>query len=317
MPKLNKPREGSLQFAPRKRAAKFLPRVNWSVVSSASKEPSLLGFIAYKVGMITAAVKDSTDKSMTSGKRIYVPATVLEAPSMKICSIRFYNKGLVVKDIIVSNDKELKKIMKVPKSLPKLSPPEKFDDIHVIVFSQAKQTSLKKTPDIAEVAVHASTPQEKLSYASSLIGKEISVKDFSQFKLLDVRGLTTGRGFSGPVKRFGISFRQHKSEKGRRRPGSLGPWHPARVTFRTPMAGQLGMFSRIHYNYKVLGSGLIAEKDINKNQGFTHYGKVSSGYIILHGSVQGPEKRQLLLTPSFRPTKSQAKKKFELQEVLA
>ena len=67
-----------------------------------------------------------------------------------------------------------------------------------------------------------------------------------------MRGLTTGRGYQGPVKRFGIKLKPSKSEKGRRRPGSLGPWHPARVIFRVPMAGQLGMFTRVVYNNKIL-----------------------------------------------------------------
>ena len=117
-------------------------------------------------------------------------------------------------------------------------------------------------------------------------------------------------------KRHGLTLKAHKSEKGVRRPGSLAPWHPARVTFRTPMAGQLGMFSRVHYNQKVLTVNTIAEKDINKGTGFKHYGKVTSAYLIVEGSVQGPSKRQILITPSFRPTKYQAKKKYEFQELM-
>jgi ribosomal protein L3 len=82
------------------------------------------------------------------------------------------------------------------------------------------------------------------------------------------------------------------------------------------MAGQLGMFSRVHYNQKVLTSNTIAEKNINKGTGFKNYGKIASSYIIIEGSVQGPVKRQILITPSFRATKYQAKKKYEFQEVL-
>ena len=56
----------------------------------------------------------------------------------------------------------------------------------------------------------------------------------------------------GPVKRFGISLKFHKSEKGVRRPGSLAPWHPARVTFRTPNMGQTGFFTRVSYNNLIM-----------------------------------------------------------------
>lgn len=310
-----RPRFGSLQFYPRKRVDKFLPSVNWSVIPSDPKNPGLLGYIAYKVAMATALVKDSTDKSMTAGKKIYVPATILEAPSMKLFAVRFYKNGIPMKDVIVSSDKELKKILKVPNQLPVFDSevPNGYDDIRVIVYSLAKQTSVKKTPDIIEVAVNA---PDKLAFVKSLIGKEITVRDFMKFSLVDTRGLTTGRGFSGPVKRFGIGYRSHKAEKGQKRPGSIGPWHPARITFHVPMAGQVGMFTRVVYNNNVLTMGSISEKNINKGTGFKNYGKVSSGYIIIKGSVQGPAKRQILVTPSFRPTKNRAKKKFEFLELI-
>ena len=307
-----RPRRGSLQFYPRKRAAKRIPSVNWTTIPSDSK--GILGFIAYKVAMATAIVKDTTDKSMTTGKRIAVPVTILEAPGMKIFSVRFYKNKQVIKDIIVSNDKELKHIVKVPKQPQTLDKiPEGYDDIRLIVYSLPKHTAIKKTPDIIEIALNA---ENKLEFAKNLIGKEITYHDFTKHTLLDVRSTTKGKGWQGPVKRFGISLRQHKSEKGVRNPGSLGPWHPARVTFRTPLAGQLGLFSRVIYNNNVITSGTIKEKDINPKSGYKHFGKIRSSYIIIKGSVQGPSKRQVLLTPSFRPTKLQAKKKYEFIELV-
>jgi len=42
--------------------------------------------------------------------------------------------------------------------------------------------------------------------------------------MVDSKTFTKGKGFQGPVKRFGISLRSHKSEKVIRGPGSLGPW---------------------------------------------------------------------------------------------
>ncbi len=310
MPK--SPRHGSLQFYPRKRASRFIPSVNWSTIRTDFS--GILGFISYKVGMATAIVKNTTDKAMTTGKKIAIPVTILEVPNMKVYSVRFYKNGLVIKDIIVSNDKELKHKLKVPKQPSNLENiPSNYEDIRLVVYSMPKQTSIKKTPDLIEIAFNA---ENKLEFVKSLIKKEISITDFLKEGLLDVRGLTKGKGLQGPVKRFGITLKAHKSEKGRRRPGSLAPWHPARVTFRTPMAGQLGLFSRVHYNNKIITSGNIKEKDINPKSGYKHYGKIRTSYIILNGSVQGPPKRQILLTPSFRPTKSQAKKKYEFIELI-
>jgi len=309
-----KPRHGSLQFWPRKRAERFIPSVNWSVVKGDGKTDSLLGFVAYKAGMGTVLVKDTTDKSMTLGKKIYFPVTILEVPSMKVYSVRFYKFGKVLKDVVVSVDKELKRVFptaKQPKSLD-AEVPKDFDDVRVIAYSLPYQTAIKKTPDMAEIAIEA---KDKLAFIKTLVGKEISLKDFLKFQLLDVRGLTKGKGLVGPVKRMGISLKAHKTEKGVRRPGTLGPWHPAHTSFRVAQAGQLGMFTRVTYNNKVIGSGTIAEKNINPKGGLKNFGNIKSSYLLLKGSVQGSKKRQLLLTPSFRPTKMAAKRKYELLEV--
>ena len=313
MAKLSKPRAGSLQIWPRKRAEKFLPSVNWAQI----KGEGILGIIAYKVGMATALVKDNTEHSMTKGKKMVIPVTVLEVPPLKIFSIRFYRQGRVLKEFVVTQDAELKRKLRVPKQLPSLAPPADYDDVQVLAYSLVKKTGIKKTPDLAELAMGATTPTAKFEFAKALISKELMPEDIVKATLVDVRGLTKGKGFEGSVPRFGISLRQHKSEKGVRRPGSLGPWHPAHVTFRTPQAGQLGMFSRVHYNLKVVSMGNIAEKDINPSSGFKHYGLVRTSYVLVKGSVQGPPKRQLLLTPALRPTRGQLRKKYEFLELLA
>jgi large subunit ribosomal protein L3 len=282
--------------------------VNWSAI----KGEGFLGFIAYKAGMATAIVKDSTPKSMTPGKKLAIPVTFLEVPSMKIYSVRFYKNGRVMTEVVVSNDKELKKIVKVSKNLSKnVDDVKDFDDVRVIAYSLVKSTGLKKTPDIIELGIGGG---DKIGFVKNFIGKEINLGDVLKGDLLDVRGLTKGKGLSGPVDRFGISLKQHKSEKGVRKPGSLGPWHPARVIFRVPLSGQLGMFTRPHYNLKVLGSNLSLGDKI-KLSPFRHYGNVKTNYLVLNGSVQGPSKRQVLLTMPLRPSLKQTRKKLEMLEV--
>jgi large subunit ribosomal protein L3 len=305
--KISRPRYGSLQFWPRKRAEHFLPSVNWNAI----KGEGFLGFIAYKAGMATAIVKDSTPKSMTPGKKVAVPVTFLEMPSMKIYSVRFYKNGKVMTEVIVSNDRELKRVVKVSKNISKnLEDVKDFDDIRVIAYSVPKNAELKKTPDLAEIGIGG---KDKLNFVKNYIGKEISVSDMKG-DLFDVRGLTKGKGLSGPVHRFGISLKQHKSEKGVRKPGSLGPWHPARVIFRVPLSGQLGMFSRPHYNLKVLASSSMASDKV-KLKPFKNYGNIKTNYIVLYGSVQGPAKRQVLLTSPLRPSLKQTRRKLEMVEV--
>ena len=315
MPRHSRPRHGSLQFYPRKRAEKVLPSVNWKAIPSIEKD-SLLGFIAYKAGMASALVKDNTEHSLTTKKRIAIPVTILEVPNMKIYSVRFYNHKKPIKDVVVSNDKELKRILKAPKKSKEFEKeiPKEYNDIRVILYSIPKQTSIKKTPDIVEVAVNA---KDKLAFVKSLVGKEIPLYDVLHSKLLDVKSLTKGKGFQGPVKRFGIFLRHHKSEKGVRKVGSIGPWHPVHLSFRTPMAGQMGYATRVVYNQKVISSGTIKEKNINPSSGFKNYGKILSSYLIIKGSVPGPAKRQLMITPAQSPNKKQSKLNYELLEVIA
>jgi large subunit ribosomal protein L3 len=84
------------------------------------------------------------------------------------------------------------------------------------------------------------------------------------------------------------------------------------------MAGQLGMFTRVHYNQKILSivKSAGAEENTEKQlKGIKNYGDVKTDYIILNGSVQGPSKRQILLTSPLRATKEQGKKVYEFIEV--
>lgn len=309
MPTRRSPRKGSLQFWPRKRAAKFLPSVNWDAINSGK---TLKGFICYKAGMVSGFVKDETQDSMTKGKKIIVPMTVLECPPLKIFSVRFYKNGVVAKDILAESlDKELKRKVKLPKSKKKFEDVklEDYNKISIIAYSVVKKTGLKKRPDLTEIGI-AGSIKEQWTFVKENINKEISALDiFEKNELVDLRGLTKGKGLQGPVKRFGITLKVKKSEKGQRRPGSIGPWHPARVTFRVPMAGQLGMFTRAIYNNKIIDLGKASDKLI-KN--LKNYGNIKTEYILVRGSVQGSAKRQLIITHALRETKKQKKKEFEL-----
>ena len=313
MPTRKSPRKGSLQFWPRKRANKFLPSVNWNAINSGK---NIKGFIVYKAAMTSAIVKDITTNSMTKGKKIAVPVTILECPSMRILSVRFYKNSKVAKEILVEKiEKEMKKKIKFPKKIENKMDSiklENYDDLRIICYSQVKKTNIKKTPDISEIGLNG-TLEEKFKFAKEHLIKEIHISQvFEKGDLADIRGLTTGKGLVGPVKRFGITLKSHKSEKGVRRPGSLGPWHPARVTFRAPQAGQLGMFTRAVYNNKIIEISKPEQREIKNLKNF---GDIKTDYLIIRGSVQGPSKRQLILTPPLRKTKEQSKKELELIEL--
>jgi large subunit ribosomal protein L3 len=315
-----------MQIWPRKRAEKFLPRVNWTPILSqhsvSSGKANVLSFIGYKVGMASAIVKDNTPDSMTKNKKIVLPATIIECPTMKILSIRFIKNGQVNKEVLNDNlDKELIRIIRMPSKkisakemIEKVEKEGNFDDIQLQLYSQVKKTGLKKTPDITETGLSGSL-NEKLQFVKDSLSKEISVAEVFPKGLVDIRGLTKGKGFQGVIKRFGVKLRHHKSEKGQRRVGSIGAWHPYGVRFNVPRAGQLGMFTRIVYNINLLASKRFAESDPLAKRTFNHFGTVKNDYLVLAGSIQGPEKRQVIITSPLRPTKRQAKRNYELVEL--
>ena len=310
----NRIHKGSLQFYPRVRAKKVIPKVNWRSVPADGRS-GLLGFVGYKVGMVSVYVKDNTPNSLTKGKRIVVPATIVECPTMKIYSVRYYKNKKVLKDFIISNEKILKKTTKISKKVHELKDVEDFDDVRVVLYSNVAKTGVgKKKPDMVEMAI-AGTKEEKINWVKENLGKEISVKNVFEKGLLDVHAVTKGYGNQGPMKRFGIALKDHKSEKGRRRPGSLSSFGLRRVTFRAPQAGQTGYQSRVTYNNLILDVSNIKDKDINPKSGFQNYGVIKNDYVIVQGSVIGSKKRGIFLTAPARSSKYQIKKDYEVIEV--
>ncbi|MBS3066361.1 50S ribosomal protein L3 [Candidatus Pacearchaeota archaeon] len=316
MAKLSRPRRGSLQFWPRKRAQKLIPSVNWKIVSSKNSDKPILGFIGYKVGMASAYVKDNTSDSMTKNKRVTIPITIVECPKLKILSVRFYKNGQVIGDVLNKNlNKELIRKIKMPKNITKkIDDYKDYDNVRIVAYTDLKNF-MKKTPDLIEINLGGSL-DDKINFVKEHLDKTISVSDFiQQSGLIDIKAVTKGKGLQGPIKRFGAGLRQHKAEKGVRKIGSIGPWHPARVTFRVPMAGQMGFFTRIQYNNKVIFVGNTSENNINPPGGFRHFGNINGDYILITGSVQGPAKRQLVITHPLRSTKKQSKKNYEFIEL--
>ena len=81
------------------------------------------------------------------------------------------------------------------------------------------------------------------------------------------------------------------------------------------MAGQMGFFTRVINSSKIIDLGNINDNDINPNNGFKKFGKIKNDYAIIYGSIQGPSKRQLLITVPQRSSKNQTKKNFEFLEL--
>ena len=280
MAKARRPRFGSLAYYPRKRTKKKVASIGaWAKV----KDVKLLGFAGYKVGMVHLMAKDNNPNSLTKGETIAYPATIIECPPIKSASIRFYKKTIyglkVISDVLAENlDKELERKITMPKNKKnKVEDIKDFDDLTLVIYTQPKLTGVgKKKPELFEMAI-GGKKEEKLKYAQEMLGKEINVSDvFGVGNQIDIHAITKGKGYQGPVKRFGIGLKSHRSQKGRRNPGSLGSWKgQMNIMWKVPHAGQMGYWQRTEYNKWLLK---IADKadDINPKGGFRNYGIVKS-----------------------------------------
>ena len=302
-----------MQFWPRKRAKRIYPRVRtWPDV----KDVKLLGFAGYKAGMTHIIAIDNRKTSPTKGMNISIPVTVIECPPIKVGAIRLYKKEKnqgdklnIITEIWADNlDKELKRKIRLPKKKKekKLSDKdlEKCNDVRLIVYTQPKKIKLKKKPEIFEIGIGGKDINDKYNHALSILGKEINVDDiFKEGDQVDIKSVTKGKGTSGPMKRFGIGLRSHKSEKARRNPGSLGAWNAqGKTMYRIAKAGQLGYQVRTEYNKQILKIG-NNPKEINPKGGFIRYGFVNERYILIKGSVGGSVKRLIRFNVAIRPNK--------------
>lgn len=300
MPKRANPRYGSMQFWPRKRAKRSYARIR-----SWPEGKGLLAFPCFKAGMTQINIIDSKKTSMTKGEEIVIPATILEAPPIRIYSVRFYKKDIyglkVKKEIVLSAGKELlrKVLTKKAKSISELDSinPEEYDEIRVIVYTQPRLTGIgKKKPDLFEAKIGGNI-KEGIDFVKTYYNKDIRFSDvFKEGDVLDAHVVSKGKGYQGPVKRFGITLKQHKSEKGRRRPGSLGGWVAQQHTmYRVAYAGQTGYHLRTQNNNLVIKIVQNAQ-DVNPKGGFIRYGLLKNEAIIVKGSVPGAKKRTVILT---------------------
>lgn len=319
MAKIHHPRLGSLQYWPRKRARHSLARIRAWAVSTRAKP---VGFIGYKAGMTHVIVQDTRAKSMTKGEFISLPATIIECPSLKVMGIVYYLPHSAhtpgKRQVTILAEKlapELRRVYPLSKKNISSSspPPAVFNDVRLLVHTQPSLTGIgTKKPLVHELALGGSA-EEKEAYARSVLGKEISVGDvFEKGVSIDIRGISKGKGFQGTVKRFGAHLRQHKAEKVKRGIATLGPWTPKRIRFSVPQPGKMGFHQRTEYNKYVIALGSNGQS-VTPAGGLPHYGLLKNPYLLIHGSVIGPQKRAVFFQTGIRPP-AIGKEAFTLQE---
>jgi large subunit ribosomal protein L3 len=314
MPRVRSPKRGSRAFSPRKRAKNITGRIDfWPEIGEG---PQLLGFAGYKAGMTHVFQIEDRNRAPDFGMELKKAATIIDVPPNIVVAVRAYEKGYdglkALSEVWVENPPaDLIKKVKTPigeasesgfSKLEKLI--DRIHQLRVIVTTQPRLTGVsKKKPDIMEIALGGGSIDEQFEYSKGLLGKTINISDvFSAGESIDIIGVTKGKGFQGPVKRWGIRKLQHKSRKTVRGVASIGPWKPRRVMHGVPRAGQMGFHNRTERNKRILRLGSDGES-ITPKGGFNNYGIVEGDYILLKGSVMGPVKRLVKLRKASRKSR--------------
>ncbi|MGG0722679.1 50S ribosomal protein L3 [Bacillus mycoides] len=110
-----------------------------------------------------------------------------------------------------------------------------------------KREKLTNKPEQGHTAKASTTPKRFIREIRDAdvdgleVGQEVKVEVFAAGEIVDVTGISKGKGFQGVIKRHGQS-RGPMSHGSRyhRRPGSMGPVAPNRVFKGKKLAGRMG-----------------------------------------------------------------------------
>jgi large subunit ribosomal protein L3 len=117
------------------------------------------------------------------------------------------------------------------------------------------------------------------------VGESIGIDRFEVGQVVDVTGMTIGKGFAGVIKRhgFGGGRATHGNSKAHRKAGSIGQnQDPGRVFPGKKMAGQMGNVKRTQQNLSIVN--IDADREL----------------IFVKGSVPGPKGQNLLIHASVK-----------------
>lgn len=343
--KFERPRHGNLGFLPRKRAKRLRGRIKRFPADDRTQRPHLTAFICYKAGMTHIVRELDKPASKMHKKEIVEPVTVLEAPPMIVLGIVGYIRTprgrRCLKTIwahhLPSQFKrnQYKNWYRSKKKAfsqytARLMAPEgqrlynrnilklkRFASIiRVIAIGQVKLCKIgQRKAHVVEIQVNGGSIPQKVAYGLQLLETAVPVdKVFQESEVVDCIGVTRGHGFDGVVHRWGVTRLPRKTHKGLRKVACIGAWHPARVGFTVPRAGQNGFHHRVMPNKKIykIGKSIkvdkfnarceadLTEKSINPVGGFVKYGQINEDYLLLKGSVQGPVKRVITLRKPLR-----------------
>ena len=306
------PRRGSLAYLPRGRAKSMEARIRtWPNVNS--DEPKLLGHAGFKAGCVQIVNIDDREKTPNYGKQLVSLGTVIVTPPILIIGIRGYSKdpnGKHAQFDLYANSlpKNVSQFLKSQNKEETLEYSEnafkKIIEISALIAVSPQNAGLEqKKPYVFEASVKGGDIKKQFTFVKELLGKEVKIDQvFDVGATVDTAAITKGKGWEGPITRWGVKKKQHKSRKSVREVGSLGPISPQYVMYTVPRAGQRGLHQRVEYDKRimVMDNTENIKYQINPKGGFKHFGNVNGDFIILHGSVPGTYNRLIKLRSQIR-----------------
>jgi len=208
--------------------------------------------------------------------------------------------------------------------------------IRVLAHTQIKKIGLRqKKAHLAEIQVNGGKSiADKVNFGYALFEKEVPVANvIAKNDMIDIIGVTKGKGFAGVVSRWGVTRLPRKTHRGLRKVACIGAWGPHKVAWSVARAGQQGFHHRTQINQKVFRVGAackdkdgkfvnpnastaqdLTQKSITPLGGFVHYGNVDEDFVMVKGGVIGVVKRVLTLRKTLLPqTSRKAGENIELK----
>ena len=125
------------------------------------------------------------------------------------------------------------------------------------------------------------------------VGGELTVSIFSEGQIVDVTGVTKGKGFAGVVKRHNFSTQDatHGNSLSHRAPGSIGQnQSPGKVFKGKKMAGQMGNKRRTVQNQEIVR--VDAERNL----------------LLIRGAIPGAPNSDVVINPAVKHRTVEEKK---------
>lgn len=209
-----------------------------------------LGLVGRKLGMTRVFTEDGTS----------VPVTVLEVSPNRVTQIKSVETDGYSALQVTFGERRASRVTKALAG----------------VFSKAGVTAGR---GVREFTV----PSDALSNHS--VGSDVSVSIFQPGQLVDVTGVSQGKGYAGTIKRhhFSSGRATHGNSKSHNVPGSIGmAQDPGRVFPGKRMTGHLGAVNRTVQNL------VVVRVDLDRN------------LLLIRGAVPGSKGGDVVVRPSVK-----------------